>query len=241
MIVTLFSAERGRISVVARGAVQPKSKFRGVLHPMAYVSAIVYWKEGRDLQNLSVAEPIERFPRLMESLERMSSGLAMIELVNASVQDDDPHPELFETLVAALRALNDSMASETSVSLWFMIRLAGLLGYAIRTDECGVCAEPVATDGPTVPYSLPIGAPLCSEHRESSAYRMLSNDAFSLMARLRSADLATACGVVPSRQAGVEVQDSLTSFIRFHVEGLRKLKVNQVAAKVLGESHTPAG
>lgn len=238
MIVTLFSADRGRITVVARGAVRPKSNFRASLHSMAYLSTIIYWKEGRDLQNLSVAEPIERFPRLMDSLERMSSALAMIELVNASVQDEDPNREMFETLVSALRSLNDPTVSETSVTLWFMIRLAGLLGYAVRTNECGICDEPVTADGTSIPYSLPMGAPLCSEHRESGAYRMLSNDAFSLMAHLRSSDLETACRMVPSMQAGVEVQDSLTSYIRYHVEGLRKLKVGQVAAKVLGESHS---
>ena len=63
-IVTLYTRVHGKQSVIARGALQAKSKFGSVLQPMAFLSTTIYRKEGRDLHNLSAAETIERFPML---------------------------------------------------------------------------------------------------------------------------------------------------------------------------------
>ncbi len=240
MIVTIFSRDRGKLTVIARGVLQPKSKYRAVIHPMAHLSTVIYWKEGRELQNLSDAEPVERFPRLMGSLEGMSAALGMLELVHAVTQAEDANAGIFDALVESLRAMERESASEAAVSLWFTIRLASLLGYAIRTDECGVCEERFILEPAPIPFSLAIGAPLCAEHRDAVAYRMLSPEAFDLLATLRTADVEAASRMTPSVGAAVELQDTMASFIRYHVEGLRKLKVGLVAAKVLSEPTTGA-
>lgn len=236
-IVTLYTREFGKISVIARGAIQAKSKFGSVLQPMSLISVVFYRKEGRDLQNLSSAEPIARFTHLMESLERLSAGFSIVELVNAVMHDEDRNEQMFETLVQALEALNRPGGNENSVVAWFMLRLSMLLGYAVKTDECGICQEPVETIRSSVPYSLTIGAPLCAEHRESIAYRALSLSAFTLMRDLVRVDAETAARMEENLPAASELQDAMTSFIRFHVDGLRRLKVGSVSGQILGASH----
>jgi DNA repair protein RecO (recombination protein O) len=234
-IVTLYTREHGKMSVVARGVLQPKSKYGSVLQPMSYLSAVIYRKEGRDLQNLSTAEPVERFGVLMGSLERMTTGMAIVEMVDAAMHDEERNDLLFDLLVTALRGLNDPGSDESSVQLWFLIHLSGILGYAIRTDECGVCDEPF-TPREAIPYSLAIGAPLCAEHRESMAFRSLTLGAFTLLRQLRSAEIEEAITLHPERGIATELIDMLTTFIRFHVEGLRRLKVRKVSASVLDDS-----
>lgn len=234
-IVTLYTREFGKMSVIARGVVQPKSKYGSVLQPMSHISLVVYRKEGRDLHNMSVAEPIERYGVLMGSLERMTSGMAIVEIVNASMHDEDRNEQIFEALVAALGALNREDADETSVHLWFLVRLANLLGYAVRTDECGICEEPVEPSGESVPYSLSVGAPLCAEHRDAMAYRSLSPAAFDLLRLLSRSEAEEIAWGRSDPRAVSELVDTLTTFIRYHVEGLRRLKVRNVSAKVLDQ------
>jgi DNA repair protein RecO (recombination protein O) len=239
-IVTLYTREYGKVSAIARGAMQSKSKYGPVLQPMAYLSTVIYRKEGRDLQTLSAAEPVERFGVLSQSLERMSAGLAIVELINATMHDEDPNDPLFTTLVDALRALNDSESDESNVLLWFTARLASLLGYAIRTDDCGVCQEPVEITSSDVAYSLAMGAPLCAEHRDAASYRPLPAAAFDLLRRICAANVETAARLDSDEHAKAILKDALSHFIRFHVEGLRRLNVSQVTMKVLGEV-SPAG
>lgn len=234
-IVTLYTREHGKMSVVAKGVVQPKSKYGSTLQPMTYLSVHVYRKEGRDLQNLSNAETVERFGVLNGSLERMTAGMGVVEIVDAAMHDEDRNEPLFDTLVGALRALNNPASCEASVHLWFLIRLSTILGYAIRTEECGVCGERFE-HGEVIPYSLSIGAPLCAEHRESIAYRTMSLGAFKLLEVLDDIDVDAAARVDADPRFASELLDALTAFIRFHVEGLRRLKVRSVSAKVLDDA-----
>lgn len=237
-IVTLYTREYGKIGVMARGVVRPKSKYGPSLQPMSYITVVIYRKEGRDLQNLSVAEPIERFGLLTSSLERMTAGMAIVEIVNAAMHDEDRNEPLFDALVMGLELLNREDVDASIVHPWFLIQLATQLGYAIRTDTCGVCDEPLRTDG-IVPYSISVGAPLCTEHRESLAHRPLPPEAFALLCRLCEVDSDHLPGLRPDPGAALELIDTLTVFIRYHVEGLRKLKVGSVSAKVL-DSAPPA-
>jgi len=234
-IVTLYTREHGKVGVVARGVVRPKSKYGSALQPMAFLSTVFYRKEGRDLHNLSIAEPLERFNVLSGSLERLSAGMAIVEIVEAAMHDEDRNVPLFDALVEALRMLDDPTANEQSVGLWFQIRLATILGYAIRTDECGVCDEPIVRESRPVPYSISIGAPLCAEHREEGSSRTLSAAAFDLLRDLSVRSVAEGALLRPDERSVMELGDALNAFIRFHVEGLRRLKVRGVSAKVLDD------
>ena len=46
LIVTLYTDLFGKVSVVVKGARQPKGKYGTVLQPMAHIRAVIYRKEG---------------------------------------------------------------------------------------------------------------------------------------------------------------------------------------------------
>jgi DNA repair protein RecO len=235
-IVALYTREHGKQSVIARGALQAKSKYGAVLQPMAFLSTTFYRKEGRDLHNLSSAETVERFPMLATDLERMTIGLAIVELVSASMHDEDRNEQIFDAIVTALRALGSAESNGTNVLLWFVVRLSGLLGYAIGTSECGVCSEPVtAPVGGDVAYSLALGAPLCAEHRDTGVYRMLPADAFDLLGEISGSSVLDAASLVSDERSRTILLEAVTSFVRHHIDGIRKLKVGSVAASLLGD------
>lgn len=238
-IVTLFTRSMGRVAVIARGAMRPKNKFGAALQPFSYVDAIIYMKEGRELQNISSAESVRRFSKIGGNLERMSAGLEVVELVNASVHGQEPNEELFTSIVAALDALNAPETNPTLVALWFMNRLAEVLGYGIRTEGCGVCDEDtglVAEKG--VAYSIPAGAPLCAEHRSAAGYRMIPSDSFTLLRFLCRCEAEDAGRLEADARSLTELRDVLLGFLRYHVDGLRRLRAGEVSAALRGPSIT---
>jgi DNA repair protein RecO (recombination protein O) len=234
-IVTLYTREHGKIGVVARGATRAKSPMAAALQPMSYITAMMFVKGGRELQNLTGAESVERFIGISRSLERMTCGLSIIEIVNAVVHEEDRNDQLFDAMLDSLRALNAPECNESAVLLWFMVQLSSALGYAIRTDGCGVCDEPFAPYESDVFYSLAIGAPLCSEHREGVSARTLSTGAFKLLRELEEHDCGYARGVAVDRRSCNELLDALNAFIRYHVDGMRRLNVQAVSARMLGD------
>ena len=234
-IVTLFTRNLGKIGVVARGAMRPKNKFGAALQSFSYVDTVIYVKEGRELQNISSAESVRRFSKISSSLERMSAGLEIVELVNASIHGEDRNEELFDAIVAALDALNDPETEPSLVSLWFMNRLANVLGYGVRTEGCGVCdeeADLIAEKGAA--YSIAAGAPLCAEHRDAVGYRMIPSDSFTLLRLLGQSEAKEAGKFEASQKSLMELHDVLISFLRYHVDGLRRLRAGEVAAAMFG-------
>jgi hypothetical protein len=63
----------------------------------------------------------------------------------------------------------------------------------------------------------------------------MSSAAFDLLRRLLPQEVAEAGRTVTELPVASELRDALTAFIRFHIEGLRRLNVSGVSMKVLGE------
>ena len=79
-IVTLYTRDFGRLSVIAKGARSRNNKFGASLEPLSHVSAVLYKNEHRDLHLLSKCEISTQFRRIPEDLERLSTAMAIIEL-----------------------------------------------------------------------------------------------------------------------------------------------------------------
>jgi len=133
-IIELFSAERGRTAVIAKGIRQSK---RGNLVPFQHYRVQV---GGRgELPILQQAEPLSRATWL--SGEASMAGLYLNELFLHLLPRDDPHPELFQAYLQSLPELATSTASTLRHLEW---RLLVAMGYApdLARDAHGLSIEP---------------------------------------------------------------------------------------------------
>jgi DNA repair protein RecO (recombination protein O) len=106
LIVELFTRERGRVAVVAKGAKRPYSQMRSVLLPFQRV-LVTLGRSGSDesaeIHNLRHAEWAGGGPMLSGSA--LFSGFYLNELLLKLLARHDPHPALFERYRASLPAL----------------------------------------------------------------------------------------------------------------------------------------
>lgn len=129
-IVTLYTREKGKLGVMAKGARRPKSSFGATLQPMAYTQVVFYYKPTRTLQTLSESSHVESFHRLRRNLTSITVGFRIVELVDALMETEDAQPEVFALLVHALRRLNAREARVTNVWPYVQLQLAQILGVA---------------------------------------------------------------------------------------------------------------
>src|ERR1700722_5976859 len=103
-IVTLFSAERGLIRAVAKGARKPGAKIGGRAELLAVNRLLI--ANGRTLDIITQAENIETFKGLRNDLTRLSYALYYAELTCHLGQGfSDETSIYFEMLLNALRQL----------------------------------------------------------------------------------------------------------------------------------------
>jgi len=141
-IVTLFTRDRGKVSVLARGARVPKSRYGSTLQPGSYIQAVLYYKPGRDLQNLSETSHVRAFLNTAQNLEHITLALRIVELTNALMQQEQYHPMVFNLLVQTLERLNDADARTGNLLPYFQLRLASILGFSPAIDRESVQALP---------------------------------------------------------------------------------------------------
>lgn len=134
-IITLFTREKGKITVMAKGARRPKSSFGSTLQPMAYTQVVFYYKPTRDMQTLSESAHVEPFHALGRDLEKIGIGLRVVELVYALLEAEDAQPEVFALLLQVLRRLNETSSRIANVWPYFQLRLARALGVAPSVDR----------------------------------------------------------------------------------------------------------
>lgn len=102
--IELFSANLGRVTVIAKGAARSTKRFGGRLEPTNLIQAQVIQKKA--MWPMTDASVIEAFPQIRTEFNRISMAFYFLKLVKKMTVDLQPHPALFDVVIHELRALN---------------------------------------------------------------------------------------------------------------------------------------
>jgi DNA repair protein RecO (recombination protein O) len=139
-LLDVFTAEFGRISMVARGARRPSRKGSGAALLQPFIPLLLSFSGRSELKTLVAIEPAQA--GLMLRGERMFSGMYMNELLVRLLHRHDAHPVLFSAYDRALKALAGSVAVD-AVLRPFEISLLDELGYNLALTVDGASGEAV--------------------------------------------------------------------------------------------------
>jgi DNA repair protein RecO (recombination protein O) len=151
LIVDLFTRERGRLVVVAKGAKKPTSNFRAVLLPFCPLHALpgrTPADEASEVHTLRSAEWAGGAPLLQPAL--LMSAFYLNELLMKLLAREDAHPALFDRYAAALRSLAEG-GDEAAVLRAFELVLLRETGVLPDLASDALAAAPLA---PGSPYRL---------------------------------------------------------------------------------------
>ena len=205
-IVVILTLGHGKIRAVAKGVRKTKSRFGGRLEPLSNVSLLVY--EGRELDTISQAETIDSVGPLYSDLDRMTQGLALLEVVDRITPDREPVPHLHRMLVGALRSL-ESRPLPLVVPAFFW-KLLAAEGVRPELDACVRCGE---VDN-LVAFDMNEGGVLCRSCRTGSP---ISAEALRLTRMILGGGMNAALDE-PVTPATAEVRHLATEAMEHHLE-----------------------
>jgi DNA repair protein RecO len=130
-IVTLYTESHGKLKAIAKGVRDVKTRWGGVLQPMAYLNTLIYYKENRGLHLLSGAEYISPFKGIYDNTDKMNVGFRIVELLDKTTAENHEVNGLFELLTSTLGFLSDATKNFVNLLFNFEFRLAKLLGFGI--------------------------------------------------------------------------------------------------------------
>lgn len=136
-ILTVLTPDRGRLSVIARGARRKGSRVAAACQLLAY-SEMTLYEKGRWTM-LDAADTIELFDGLRQDLTALSLAAYFAELTEAV---SDGSGDVLPLLLNALYALSALKKPPQLVKPAFQFRLMALAGYEPMADGCALCGTP---------------------------------------------------------------------------------------------------
>ncbi len=138
-ILTVLTEKEGKLTVSARGAKRRGSMVAASTQFLSYSELILFFN--KDRYTLTEARSVELFPGLRESLEGLSLGAYVAELLDSVSDEDAPNPELLPLGLNALYAISAGKRQLDVVKGAFEMRLMCLSGFGPRLDCCAVCGR----------------------------------------------------------------------------------------------------
>lgn len=224
-IVTLYTREFGKLSVIAKGARGPKAKFGAALDIMSRCDVVMYRKEHRDLHLISQADLIQQYRGVIGDPVRLMSAFAVLEFLYATVQGEEGHDELYDLLVDSLDRM-DVQGSIGQLELSrFLVGLSAALGVGFDMEHCVNCRVPLDQEGALrdrVAFSTAYGGCTCAICSPKADSMQISRETVSLLHSLRSGGNAGATSV--SHRLAQEAVQLLYRHLSAHIDGMRRVK-----------------
>jgi DNA repair protein RecO (recombination protein O) len=208
-IVVLLTEHHGKVRAVARGIRRTTSKFGARLEPMSHVRLLLAEGPTDGLDHITQAETVESLAPLIGDLDRVTTGLAMLEAVEQMTLDREPVSHLHRMRVGALRTVATRPAPLVLPAFYWKLLAAD--GIRPELDMCVRCGEAGVA---LVAFDMAQGGVLCRACRTGAP---LSQEALGLMRKILGGQLNEALAEPPSTVTH-EVAGHATRALEHHIE-----------------------
>jgi DNA repair protein RecO (recombination protein O) len=179
--VVLYSLEKGKIELVARGAKKISSKMSAHLEPLTLSRVMV--AQGKHYDYAASAASERCYPGIKSDLSKLASAGRLSRIFNRLVKDRVPDRKIFELICDILDGL-DCAKTGPSANICgpqdlSIFKLLTLLGFAPELKLCARCRREIGSEGNA--FDLSAGSVVCRRCRQSQDKLSISADAIKAL------------------------------------------------------------
>lgn len=226
LILTFFSLNYGKVSVIAKSAKNSRKRFGGVLELFSLLEINTTGSaKKRGLPVLNEAKIVSPFAALRGDFRKTAYAAYWCDLVYHFAEENEPMPEVFRLLCFSLEALCAGAHTPEFLSVVFQSKLAQLLGFEPNLKDCAVCGTDVFVSGhPVVGINIAAGGLICDNcmHEHLRGALKLQAGTLKPMVWVLEKPLDAALRARFSDRAVVEALHFWEAFLPYHFD--KKLK-----------------
>ena len=150
LIARCFVKDLGKVSFIVHGAHRKKSPMGAYFQPANCLNLVYYFKENRDLQIISKASFNYTWLNIPKDLKKISYAMAMIELTDKCLTDNDSHNNLYGELFSSLKGVENSNNHLNIIYWHYQYSLLKFLGFKpdFQQSELDFIRLPNPYEGP---------------------------------------------------------------------------------------------
>lgn len=158
-LLSLFTADFGKIYAQAKGARRKIGKFASNFLPITNNKIVFYENQSGGLHIISQADIIDHFGNIDTHIERFTYAAYFLELVNAAMPLAEKNSEVFSLVMKFLQFL-DKADTINNIAQIFEVKFLNLSGFKPRVDCCVNCGGHIIAQSK---FSFVLGGLLCPQ------------------------------------------------------------------------------
>lgn len=192
-IVTLFSADNGKLSAIAKGSRRKKTSFDGPIELFSYGDIIFIPSASGGLATLAEFHQKPVFMPLRRNLYGLNCAMFAAELIAAFTEEHDPHRQLFDSLVNFIYDIQtaDNQDKTLALLILFQLTLLNDIGTKPVINKCTNCLTVFTDQWHRVYFSSLANGLVCADCDQAFADKQnLTMQAASVFAEIRKIENA---------------------------------------------------
>lgn len=226
-ILTVFSAEHGKIALIARGAKKPRNKFAGKLDVGTMLDVVYYYKGSRGVQTLTEANVFYRSDVFRKDFERAAVLYATLELVGQLVHEHEVNLQVYAFAQNFIEWLGEAEETYPSVFAYVQLRLADITGIGMR---CFV-EEPIDGEQPELYLNVSSGE-VAEESDSELSYKLSAAQSRFVMQALKSS--SKEIFKIPLQNGELkQLVHHIDVYFKYHIEGYKERRSDSIFEQML--------
>ena len=160
-VLTLFSAQKGKITASCKGVKKQNSKLRPSSEVFAFGTYILAESKGR--YTVTGYDSIDSFFELRDDFDRLTLGVLFLKICEKSISQGEGNYELFSLLINCLHKLREPSVAPGFVASVFLFKYACVMGYQPEITNCAKCSN----NSDLLFFSASAGGVLCKNCNET--------------------------------------------------------------------------
>ena len=219
VIITVFSLERGKLSLIAKSAKKSTKRFAGVLELFSELQILAGSGRGKGLPVLQEAIIKQPFSAIRADYQKTAYASYWSELIYNWIEDNFKQVALYYLFEHVLYELDVGKTAPSVLNILFQMRFLTLSGHRPNFGHCSLCGLKLQDiKSETIVVNLQRGGILCGNCSKDSAARMsLAKGTIKQLLWVESGKLAKTARVKFTKPALEESTNFLEEFVCYHL------------------------
>lgn len=213
-ILTIYTKEYGKISVIASGAYGAKSQLISTTQPFSYSE--YHFNKSRGLLYLNQADLVDSFYSIRERMERVIYGSYMLELTEKSLPEALENEKIFLLLEKGLRVLAKLNENYLQFMIAYELKFISFLGYKPNIERCVSCNSASFNN---IKFSINQGGIICNNCFNTDFLAIkLNRETYEIMCKLLYIPLEKTSEIISSKDSIVKLHEIMVKYILGNID-----------------------
>ena len=220
MKLIIWSRRKGRLELVARGALKIKSKTAGHVEPLT-LSKLMIIKGKKDIDYIGTAVGETFFKNIKSNLKKIELAGNVIKLIKKLTRREDGGGEsIFFLLNDFLVTIDEKeVKSESLLYSFFVLKFLSKIGFTPNLQNCSNCSTKI-TEGGVFFFDVQNGGIICKKCLENcnnlNIYQM-SDESIKVLRFCLQNDFTKLNSLKISKKVEKEVKIKIDLFFKYHI------------------------